>query len=675
MTVTGGQLNAEYISDKQTWNLASLAGNRKMPSRTVGRLPQIEIIDSTVRLTSLKGGIKKAILTVPLGFDARTTADGGYQFHMTSAISPARAGSKTEEWAMDIRGKVSDMAGAGDFSIEIAVNDLVLSNKRVAGRMTVGREMAEVLHPELVDLWDKYGPDGAVDVQASMSGSLADIGKGRVKAKFMLRDVSLTYKYFPYVLEHVKGNILFENGDLVIEGLKGVHGGTEATIAGYSRGSGPEWDCDVRIHSDMFEIGNDVYKALTTSEKKLWFLFSPSGTSRLDYQYKGESGKELLSRVTLSLIDARMMYQYFPHQFKKITGTFVIDPNEVRLVDIVSRDEGSETKFDGRVSNTQSGRPEVMVKMAAQGLPVNTWLLSECVAERYRSQVNDMDFAGKMDIDLSVFSKQSPQWHIDYIADVNANAQELKYVSKGMTLRDVSARVSVSPARVSLPAASARYGDGRVDVSGQMDIVDDVNAPTPYRLAVDGNNINIDSGVLSFVPQKASSLLDEMQPSGRINITSRFDSYEEQNRDSVTIECLGASIGLKKIGYTLDDVNGTVAVRGRGIEFSDMHASAMEPGGVPGKVSLKGKGLVGKEKLEELDIQFNAENLQFGKGLRAVVERLSPGLYDAVNPSGRIDLKEGSLKMGLDPNGLRYGTFAGKTVLRRLCVWEGRPRK
>jgi hypothetical protein len=664
MTVTGGQLNAEYIADKQTWNLASLAGGRKMKSRAVGRLPQIEIIDSTVRLTSRNGETSKAILTVPLGFDAQTTTDGGYQFHMTSAITPPRVGAKADEWAMDIRGKVSDMAGAGDFSIEIAVNDLVLSNKRAVGRMTVGREMAEILHPELVDLWDKYGPDGVVDVQASLSGSLADISKGSVKAKFMFRDVSLTYKYFPYVLDHVKGNIIFENGDLVIEGLKGEHGRTQATIAGYSRGSGPKWDCDVKIHSDAFAIDDDVYKALTTSEKKIWFLFSPSGTSRLDYQYKGEDGKELLSRITLGLIDARMMYQHFPHQFRNITGTFVIDPNEVRLVDIVSRDEGSETKFSGQVTNTRSGRPDVVVKVAARGLPVGAKLLSECAGERYRSQVSDIDFAGKMDINLSVFSKQKPQWHIDYIADVNAVAQELRYVSKGMMLSDVSARASVTPARVSLHAASARYGDGRVDVSGQMDIVDDVNSPIRYRLAVDGNNINIDNGVLGFIPQKARSLLDEMQPSGRINVAARLNSYGEPNQDSVTIECLAATVGLKKMGYTLDNIIGTVAVRGGNIEFGDMHARAMEPGDEPGKVSLKGKGLVGKDKLEELDIRFEMENLQFGKGLRAVIERLSPGLYDPVNPSGRIDLKECSLKMGIDPRGLRYGTFVGRVAMR-----------
>jgi hypothetical protein len=669
LTINGGVLSAEYDPNLQTWNLASLVQKGQAQSGSVGTLPRMEIKDCAVTLSKRERGRSVRMLTVPLVFDAKTMSGGGYEFRMTSEMPTSKSRPPIGAWSMDVQGKVSDIAGSGDFTVEAVVHNLIFSNKKADGEMRVGREIGEILHPELVRLWDRYKPDGTVDVKARISGSLADITKGQVTATFIFKDVALSYKYFPYLLEHVKGNIFFQNGDLNIEGLAGQHGQTEVSIVGWSRGSGKDWESDVRIHSDKAVIDDDVYRALTKAQKRIWFMFSPSGTSRLDFQYQSQHGKDKLARATLSLIDGQMMYEHFPHRFTNGTGTLIIEPNEARLIDLVSREDGSETTFNGDIRNILSGTPDIDVKVRGTGLAIGSRLLAQSAREQYRRQLSDFDFSGRMDFDLSVFSSHVPGWRIDYIADANIDSPELRYVSKGVALKDVSAHARLTPSRLVLSSVNGLYAGAHVKVSGHMDLVDDANVPMCYQWAVDANNAEIDKGILSLMPQKHAGLLEEMQPSGRVNIAARLGTCGAAAQDSVTVECLGAGVYLKKIGYALTAMTGKVGVRGKAIEFTGLRARVVDPeGGEPGAASINGKMLFGKEKLEELDIQVDANNLRFGKGLRQVVERVSANLYDAIAPTGSIGLAGCNLKVSIDPNGQRFGDFKGR-VLFENCAF------
>jgi hypothetical protein len=156
-----------------------------------------------------------------------------------------------------------------------------------------------------------------------------------------------------------------------------------------------------------------------------------------------------------------------------------------------------------------------------------------------------------------------------------------------------------------------------------------------------------------------------MRPSGRINVSARLNSCDDVGQGSIAIECLGSEIELSKIGYRLSNMTGKASISGRSIQFDDLRAMVLDPGGgEPGRTSLTGIMKVGADRLEELDISFEAENLHFGKGLRGVVERVAPRLYDTMAPSGRIDLKDNSFRMSVDPNGQRFGNFKGQVNFR-----------
>jgi predicted RNA-binding protein len=63
LTITGGLLNAEYDTEKQVWNLASLVRTNEDSSRVVGSLPLIQIRDATVKFTRREGGQSSSMLT------------------------------------------------------------------------------------------------------------------------------------------------------------------------------------------------------------------------------------------------------------------------------------------------------------------------------------------------------------------------------------------------------------------------------------------------------------------------------------------------------------------------------------------------------------------------------------------------------------------------------------
>jgi hypothetical protein len=664
LSVSGGVLNLEYDAQSGKWNLSSLLQKSHPTSSQLGALPQTQISDCMVTLIKKDGSRRISMLAVPLVFDASTISGRGYKFHMTSKLPGSRLRHAADPWDMDVRGEISNIGSTGDFALEIGMKNLILSNERVRGEMRVGRELAEILHEELVRLWDKYTPDGNIDVQANISGSMADISKGQVTATFSFKDVSLKYKYFPYLLEHVKGSIFFQNGDLVMEGLTGRHGPTLVSISGWSRGSGKAWASDVTIHSDVAIIDEDVYMALSPAEKGIWRMFSPSGRTQFDFQYKSEQGKELVSRATLTVIDGQMMYERFWHRFTKGTGTLIVEPNEVRLVGVTSREPNDcVTTFNGAVSNIRTGSPEVDLHVSGRGMPVSTKLLAQCAPEQWRKQLGNIEFAGKMDFELTAFSVQKPNWHIDYVADANVRAPALKYIPGDIELAQPSGRVRLTSERLSLNGVSARYADSDVNINGQVDITDDPNTPMCYRMTVDADNVNIDRKVLSILPGRNARIIEELKPSGRAHIIAGLGNCNKVAEETLAIECLGTQAHIGKLGYTLADMTGKVTVKGGAIGFDNLKANVVDPqDGQSGTTSISGTMLVGKDKVEELNIKFEADGLHFGQGLRQAVERMSPDLYDALNPAGRIGLKQGSFKMGVDPNGQRFGDFGGTMV-------------
>lgn len=669
LTVTGGKLNLEYDPNMSQWNISSLVPKGRPASGAVGVLPRMEIADCLVTLNKRQDGGAVAMLAVPLVFDARTTGRG-YEFHMTSMMSAGEAAAAKEPWAMDIKGKVDNVETTGDFSLEVVVHNLILSNEKAKGEMRVGRELAEVLHEELVRLWDKYKPDGNVDVEASLSGSLADITKGRVAATFIFRDVRLKYKYFPYELEHMKGNIFFRNGDLVIEGLTGNHGPTQVTIAGWSRGSGKDWESDVTVHSDNAVIDDAVYGALTPAEKSIWRMFSPSGRVQLDFQYRSQQGQEIMSRATLTLIDAEMMYERFWHRFTNGTGTMTIEPNEVRLIGVTSREQDCVTTFNGSVSNILSGKPDIDIKVRGSGMPISTKLLATVAPERHRMQLGDFDFAGTMDFALAVSAVHKPGWRIDYAADANIVAPELRFVSRDMGLSDVSASVRLTPTSLSMAGIKGKYLDSPVHIGGRIEMSDDPDALVNYVVTIDGNNIDLDKKILSLIAERGASFWDEVKPSGHANIAAKLGGGQLAGQDSLAIDCIGTQAQLTKIGYNLTDMRGKVTLMDNSVQFDHLKANVTDPStdGEPGNVRINGRIAFAKGKLSELDLGFGADQLRFGSCLRQVIERLSPGLYDPMAPTGTVGIRQGAFRLGVDPNGQRFGDFRG-TVAFEDCAF------
>lgn len=661
LKMSGGLLNAEYNTEKQMWNLSLLGAKRPQSGVSVKSLPWMKIADSSVLISRRDGEKSNPILSIPMTLSASSTF-GGYTFQMQGTGGGRQTTADKKMKILDVKGTLSRN---GEFQIAAAVNGLVLSDQRKDGDVRVGREMAEVLNEALVTLWDKYSPGGVVDVKMDMSGNLAEIRKGHITSTFIFKDVSICYSLFPYKLEHVRGAIVFEDGDLKINGLIGEHGETRVEINGYSRGTGPTWESDVRITSDRAVIDSDVYKALNTAQQRVWFMFSPSGTTKLDFHYQSSEGKEKLSRARLDVIDGEMMYQHFPHRFKGGTGTLIFEPDSVLIQDVNFSEGDVISKFVGQVTNIRSGEPNVIVNGTSRGLKIESKLLADYIKPAYRRQLADFDFSGRMDVDLSVYSSKEPEWRIDFTADVNYSAPELTCHSKKILLKDVRGRMAVTPGRIFLNRLEGTYGDGAVSLEGQIDLPEDGNMPACYKLAVEAENLSVDQGLLTFVPAQYQRLLEEIRPSGKVNISTAVDSCNDPSLDSIAIEFLGSGIELSKTGYRLSGITGKASMEGRTIHFDGLEAIVLDPGGgEPGRARLGGVMEFGKARLEELNINFDVEGLRFGKGLRTAAERVVPRLYDAMEPSGTVELRDNTIKVSTDPNGQRSMSFGGRIGLK-----------
>jgi hypothetical protein len=109
---------------------------------------------------------------------------------------------------------------------------------------------------------------------------------------------------------------------------------------------------DVQITSSNMLLDEDLYKALNTEQKRLWFTFAPSGLAQVDYRLSRQPGREGKTSLTVDLLDAQAIYQHFPYPLKNLKGKVYVEPGTFELADVVSQYEGRRITLKGHITET-----------------------------------------------------------------------------------------------------------------------------------------------------------------------------------------------------------------------------------------------------------------------------------------------------------------------------------
>jgi len=182
---------------------------------------------------------------------------------------------------------------------------------------------------------------------------------------------------------------------------------------------------------------------------------------------------------------------------------------------------------------------------------------------------------------------------------------------------------------------SARHGDGRVGVSGRVDLTGDRAKP---ELRIDGRQIRFDEDLrraLEDAPSiKVAGLWDQLQPTGTADVRYELHGGSEGDDSfSLTLTPRDMSVTYQAFPYTLTNLRGEVFVQPGRVELRDLVGS---PDSAP--VALSGVVHTDGGRVQSADLTLDAVGLPIdSRLLEAASEGLRP-VADLLRPGGQCDV-------------------------------------
>jgi len=238
-----------------------------------------------------------------------------------------------------------------------------------------------------------------------------------------LRDVSITYKGFPYGLTGIKGSITIEPDLVSLSELTGRHGRTPVTLAGRLHPGSKEMGVNLTAGADGLVLDDELYRALPSDLKKIWDGMAPSGQADVRLVLRQNLPKDANKtdyRLEVRPKGMTVTYKGFPYEFRGVTGEVVARPDLV-----VFRDLKCARGY--RMSGTVlGGGRKLNLKIHAQNVPIDKKLLA-ALPDALKATLKTIRPGGRLDLALDSLTV------IPGRADQPATAPAGKPVAAGIT--------------------------------------------------------------------------------------------------------------------------------------------------------------------------------------------------------------------------------------------------
>ena len=245
--------------------------------------------------------------------------------------------------------------GASDVVIDIGGKDPVEC-------LALDGRLRGILDEEAVKVWDGLSPSGWVAAKARVNWPPAP-GEGEealepyVILSVYPRELKISYRGFPYAVERISGEAVYDSRRRSIDtlDLEGWHGERKIVCKGSSV-LGEK--LDLSISCDKLEYDKDIRAALKPEVAELIDTFAFKGGFKTNVVIStGEDG-ELRARTVLDLLAGEIRPVDFPYRLRLATGRIVLEDRQ--RVDFsgfqTTAGQGPQVSFDGNLRSREGSR-------------------------------------------------------------------------------------------------------------------------------------------------------------------------------------------------------------------------------------------------------------------------------------------------------------------------------
>ncbi len=718
ISVSDFVFDARYDSDRNRWNVAAL--NMKLPKRGGGRMPAVSLEKGILRYSKVSSGQVKVVAEIPVDakFGPADEPHEGYGFTITTARIRAGLGKRslTGFWKpgrLTLSGGISsdDIAAFesvwminvlacelnydrnGEYSLRLVVKDLRNQHRPVDDvPFTPPPEFLKKSRnfAALREFFDRYDPQGQVDIELEASGNLNRLRESRFAGKVYCRDVAVRDREFPYPIEHIAGQVDFTEKSVVLNNLQGQHGDIKVAFAGTCEHFGSGWGHEIQVTSGNMALDDGLYNALSAKEKKFWSAFSPTGLVAIDYRTLRKPGGEKERTLAVELLGAEAAYRGFPYPLENLSGRLVFERDNVVFSDVVSRFGGRSIALNGTSAALSASRPQYEVTIKAQDIPLDS-MFAAALPDRHRLLWDGLALSGLADADVNVTTAAGSKGSTGFVADVALKESSLKVGKLARPFSNVSGRIVFRPEMTEIEQLNGRYAQGAVSVTGRIWSSDGAERPC-YDLSLQAKQLELDDDLVCMLPAAAKRVVSKLQPGGSVDLSMELKKDETVDRPvdyKVVVDCMDGHVGAHlpansagdlpidsgMFSYPLKNVRGRLTITRDEIALEGITAVAGDYGTHETQASLvriDGQIALANGALSGASLRLNADNVFFDRRLASALPASVRSLYLWLSPAGRFDLSLDKMQISSSQDGEKEVDFSS-VIKFKECNLHAQP--
>ncbi len=186
-------------------------------------------------------------------------------------------------------------------------------------RLLVNQQLLKLLPGELSGLWERFRPQGEVDLQAQVAW---EQGRMRVsQATVHALGLSFTYHRLPYPVHKATGTLVLQGEQLQLE-LQGLAGGRPLWVRAQVENPGPQFTGWVQVQGSRLPVDQTLLQALPSKPRAVVQSLHPQGVVSFACKFWRDHPSEKLQRhITVEVQQGAIRYEKFPYRVENIRGT------------------------------------------------------------------------------------------------------------------------------------------------------------------------------------------------------------------------------------------------------------------------------------------------------------------------------------------------------------------
>jgi len=391
--------------------------------------------------------------------------------------------------AEDLTGRHGDVKLAinskfSNFGPDVKGNVIISSDY-----MPLDNDLYKALWPAQKLLWNEFEPTGFVEFEYNFS-----IEAGAEK-KFAL-DVELinvdsTYKHFPYLMNDLTGNLLFDVDSIVVTNLKSKQDDRIININGNvieTDTDKPKFDLVIDVNE--IPLNDMLADALPPKERNLYNMFEPEGfgSGKILINNMSADPNKVYFNADLNFKDTILRPPMLTGDITDIAANGIFEPDKINFKKFDGIYAGQPVSMKGIFNPTEDGN-DLAYKMVLSNerVIINNDILN-LISERLKKHIDKIKPSGALAYS-ALLSKQAYESKADYDVTLNCIDVNLQSEITDIPLEHITGSINISQNALTFTNLStnpAGTDAPEININGQV-----------LLLATDANETKIETATIS----------------------------------------------------------------------------------------------------------------------------------------------------------------------------------